>query len=301
MRLSTTLLAALAALACGVPAGSGAFAETRTKPVRVTIHTDQGDFRAELFPEVAPENVRMFLARAAQPAPAPAGAAPGATATPAVAAYAGTQVCETRGSAYVVFGCQPFENTGPKPHAAKLGPQAPDEIDARAMGLGDERLNDMKTVHALWQLEVFPRYTQLSDGGKAVPGGLAHMFDEFLHKGSDAEEMLLGKTRLFYLEAMGFTYHDGLSARRVTKGSLATFTMWPGDADERFLVALDDLTERDGRATVFGRVVEGWDVLDRIQRIPTDKARRPETAVHVTGISIDDDLGRASSAPTGDQ
>ncbi len=289
---SSTVLAALAAVACGVPAGSHAFAATRTAPVRVTIHTDQGDLRAELFPNLAPETVRLFLARA-KGAPA--------VGAPTVAAYSGTQVCETRGSAHVVFGCQPFENTGPKPHAAKLGPQAPDEIDGRAMGLGAQMLNDMKTVHALWQLEVFPRYTQLSDSGKAVPARLAHMFDEFLHKGSDAEDMLLGKTKLFYLEAMGFTYHDGLSPLRVTKGSLATFTMWPGDADERFLVALDDLTERDGRATVFGRVVEGWDVLDRIQRIPTDKARRPETPVRITGISIDDDAGGASPAPTGER
>ena len=299
---SSTVLAALAAVACGVPAGSLAFAATRAEPVRITIHTDQGDVRAELFSALAPETVRLFLARA-KGAPAVSDPAVGAAAVgdPAVAAYAGTQVCETRGSVHVVFGCQPFENSGPKPHAAKLGPQAPDEIDGRAMGLGAQILNDMKTVHALWQLEVFPRYTQLSDSGKVVPARLAHMFDEFLHKGSDAEDMLLGKTKLFYLEAMGFTYHDGLSPLRVTKGSLATFTMWPGDADERFLVALDDLTERDGRATVFGRVVEGWDVLDRIQRIPTDKARRPETPVRITGVSIDDDAGGASPAPTGER
>lgn len=263
---------------------STALAGEPAERVRVAVHTSEGTFEAEVYPRLAPETVRLFLARAAGDAPAEA------------APYAGTQVCEVRGSVHVVFGCQPFENTGPKPVAARLGPQAPDEIDGRAMGLGEQILSDDKTVHALWQLEVFPRWGELHDAGRPVPAGLASLVEAFKAKGSAAEAGLRGRSKLWYLEAIGFSYRDGLSPLRVTRGSLATFTMWPGEADERFLVALDDLTERDGRATVFGRVVSGWETIERIASLPPDNARRPLRPVLISSVAVDRAADSAASS-----
>lgn len=268
----------------GWPAPAAPAAGVDTRSIRVAIDTDRGRFRAELFPGLAPDSVRLFLARAV------------AAAAGEVSPYAGTQVCEIRGSVHIVFGCQAFENSGPKPVAARRGPQAPDEIDGHAMGLDGRLLLDMKDVHALWQLEMFPRYAALEDAGRPVPPRLAALVEEFLARGSSAETALLGRSRLWYLETIGFAYTKGCSPLRVTRGALASFTMWPGDADERFLVALDDLSERDGRATVFGRVIDGWDTLDRIQRIPTDRARRPEQAVRIERIEIEPGVFPASGA-----
>ncbi len=260
---------ALASVRAATPAAPG---EAAAHAVRVTIVTDEGSFEVELYPDRAPETVASFLARAAG--------------RPDLAAYAGTQVCESRGSAFLVFGCQPFENTGPKPVAARKGPRPPDEIDGRAMGLADQGLGDTKDVQALWQLEVFPRYAALHDAGGAIPPGLEALVAGVRARGMAATDDLEGRSRLWYLEAIGFRYTPGRSALRVTRGALASFTMWPDDADERFLVALADLSNRDGRATVFGRVISGWDTLERIERIPVDKARRPEVPVRITAITV---------------
>jgi cyclophilin family peptidyl-prolyl cis-trans isomerase len=42
------------------------------------------------------------------------------------------------------------------------------------------------------------------------------------------------------------------------------------------------LPELDGDYTVFGEVVEGFDVIDKIGRLPTDKNDRPLTDVKIT-------------------
>ncbi|UCF67433.1 MAG: peptidylprolyl isomerase, partial [Acidobacteriota bacterium] len=64
----------------------------------------------------------------------------------------------------------------------------------------------------------------------------------------------------------------------------ATASIWPGEADARFLVALEDVPEREGRATVFGRLVEGWPTLAAIARAPVDKSHRPVEPVLVRAV-----------------
>ncbi len=274
-------------------------------PLHATIHTDHGDFDVELYPHLAPETVRLFVARAraaetrgtaergttdgaaADRVPA-AGAAVQGSALENVAPYAGTQLCESRGSAFLVFGCLPFENSGPKPRAARVGPRPPDEIDGRAMGLGAQPLGTPQESRDVWQLEILPRYAELRQKGQPVPPGLEALVEDAKARGTAAVDGTAGKSRLWYLEAVGFAFTPGASPLRVTRGALASFTLWPGEADERFLVALDDLPPRDGRATVFGRVVAGWETLDRLQQIPVDKARRPLEPVRITGIDVVD-------------
>lgn len=45
----------------------------------------------------------------------------------------------------------------------------------------------------------------------------------------------------------------------------------------------------DGSYTVFGEVVDGMDVVDRIQQAETDRNDRPTTDIAITGITIDND------------
>jgi peptidyl-prolyl cis-trans isomerase B (cyclophilin B) len=47
------------------------------------------------------------------------------------------------------------------------------------------------------------------------------------------------------------------------------------------------LPELDGDYTVFGEVVEGLDVIDKIGRLPTDKNDRPLTNVEISIVECD--------------
>jgi cyclophilin family peptidyl-prolyl cis-trans isomerase len=185
----------------------------------------------------------------------------------------------------MVFGCVPAPPIGPKPAAPGKEPPQRDEIDAAAMGLAERKIVDIKERDWLWQQEILPRYTLLRQGGRPVPEGLAALVQAVKDRGPSGMSVLEGKSKMWYLEAVGYRYVPGASAFPVRRGAVTTASFWPGEADERFMVALSDMPHWDGRATVFGRVVAGWETLEAIERVPVDKAHRPLTMVTIAGMA----------------
>jgi peptidyl-prolyl cis-trans isomerase B (cyclophilin B) len=53
-----------------------------------------------------------------------------------------------------------------------------------------------------------------------------------------------------------------------------------------FIVTADECSWLDGKHTVFGRVVEGQDVVDRISRVDRDARDKPTTPVTIERIQI---------------
>lgn len=266
------LLGAACSVAAAAPAAPGG-----TPSPRVRIVTSAGPITVELYPGEAPGTVARFLARA--------GLGPKPEGVSEVASYAGLVLCESRAFGFLVFGCLPFDVADGHPaRAPGREPPLDDEIDAAAMGLGERKIASIPERDWLWQREILPRFWNLQAAGKPVPPGLAALAEAATRDGTAAMSKLDGTSKRSYLEAIGYRYAPGASARRVVRGALANANFWPGEADERFFLALDDLPERDGRATVFGRVVEGWDALDAIVRIPVDKGHRPRTPVTITGM-----------------
>jgi len=249
----------------------------------VEVRTNAGTFVVELFPELAPVNVERFLQRAGLH---PRGEG--------VANLVGSEVCASWPHGYLVFGCLPAD-PGRPPRPVPERVRVPDEIDGVAMGLGDEVLDDPARVDLLWQLELWPRLLALEQAGRPVPEGLARLAERIRGEGPAAARTIVGWSRLRLLEAAGWRWTPGGSPLRVRRGALATANRWPGEADARFLVALADLPERDGRATVWGRIVSGWATLDAIARIPLDSEHRPRTPVTILGFR---ELPAPASMPT---
>ncbi|MDQ7008342.1 MAG: peptidylprolyl isomerase [Acidobacteriota bacterium] len=239
---------------------------------RVVLRTSLGPVEIALFPAVAPVTVQRFLARA------------GAAGGDGPVSYRGTVVCELRAGGWVTWGCRPGAESGARPGPSGRAGEQPDEIDARAMGLGGRSLGDAAARQNLWQLEIYPRYRHLVDAGRAVPLGLETLIEGLRRRGMAGTDALEGRSRLWLLEALGFEYTRGRSPWPVQRGAVATANLWPGEADERFLLAFRDLPARDGRATVFGRVVGGWDVLETIERLEVDKSHVPLRPIRLREI-----------------
>jgi cyclophilin family peptidyl-prolyl cis-trans isomerase len=284
--MPSDILAAAARIALplwfAVPAASGAataipaVAPAPASAVLVDLRTDLGPIRLELDPVAAPETVARFLARAGI-TPAPAGLS-------RVFPYAASWVCELRARGFVTFGCAPYELAAPKPQAPGIEPPTPDEIDGVALGLGRRPIGDVAQRDWLWQSEVFPRYVALREKGKPVPPGLAELVAAIEKEGVAATSRLDGVTRLAYLEALGYRYTPGRSAHPVERGAVLTANLYPGEADERFVIALTSIPDRDGRGTVFGRVVDGWDTLAAIERAPVEKGHRPLSPIRILDV-----------------
>lgn len=255
-------LLVLAASVAVVADSLGAAGSRSTAATRVLVETSLGSFTLELDPHAAPETVRRFLARR----------------------YEGLQLCESRAHGYLVFGCSPFRLDGPKGDAPHREPPLIEEVDGIAMGLERQSIDDPQPIEWLWQQEIFPLYMQLRERNKPIPPGLQSLIDAARNHGTKAIDLLKGKSRLWYLTQLGHTFTPGRSAARFTRGAVAVAAFWPAGGDERFVIALTDLPERDGRTTVFGTVADGWPTLERIERLPVDKSHRTLTPVLIRAI-----------------
>lgn len=251
------------------------------RPV-VEFSTTHGTFAIELRADVAPKHVERFsnLADA-----------------DAERGYAGSAVCEVRARTQLVFGCRPAEREKSEPRALGVAPLLAPEIDASALGLEERPVGEGGALEYLLQQELLPRHRELRARGDEVPPSL-ESFVEALREGSLplGPAAFEGRSRRWYLEALGFRYEVGLSGLPVDRWSVATFSRSPDGSDARFLVALDRISERDGRSTVFGRVVDGRDTLRRIADVRVGKGRFPLETVRILSVRVHDASARGERA-----
>src|SRR5216110_3679835 len=78
----------------------------------------------------------------------------------------------------------------------------------------------------------------------------------------------------------GYTFEDEPNDRRIVRGALAMANAG-GNANgsQFFIVTADACPWLDGKHTVFGRVVEGQDIADRISRVERDSRDKPADPV----------------------
>src|SRR2546423_12428573 len=74
----------------------------------------------------------------------------------------------------------------------------------------------------------------------------------------------------------GYTFEDEFNDRKVERGALAMANAGPNTNGSQFFVVTTDAAPwLDGKHTVFGKVSEGMDVVDRIERTATVAAHKP--------------------------
>jgi len=87
----------------------------------------------------------------------------------------------------------------------------------------------------------------------------------------------------------GYEFADEFNDHKVVRGALAMANSGPNtNGSQFFIVTADEAPWLDGKHTVFGRVVEGEDVLDRLDNTPTAGADKPITDVLISSIELGD-------------
>ena len=85
----------------------------------------------------------------------------------------------------------------------------------------------------------------------------------------------------------GYTFEDEINPHRVARGALAMANAGPNtNGSQFFIVTAEACPWLDGKHTVFGRVSDGVDVLDSLERAPTDAADRPTHAIGIASIEL---------------
>ena len=97
------------------------------------------------------------------------------------------------------------------------------------------------------------------------------------------------KAKLYGTGGLGVLKPE-FSAERATRGAVAAVLQpnRPDSAGSQFFICVTDQPALDGKYTIFGRVSEGLDVVQRISEVPANAEGRPEQRIEITTVAIRD-------------
>jgi cyclophilin family peptidyl-prolyl cis-trans isomerase len=85
----------------------------------------------------------------------------------------------------------------------------------------------------------------------------------------------------------GYQFEDEFNEHRVVRGALAMANAGPNtNGSQFFIVTADEASWLDGKHTVFGQVVSGQDVVDRISSVERDERDRPLEPIVIESIEL---------------
>lgn len=95
----------------------------------------------------------------------------------------------------------------------------------------------------------------------------------------------------FYDDVIGYDYEYSLQSKRFEPGVLAMANSGPNTNGSQFFITVSgsDTSSLNGRHTVFGKVIDGMDVVDKISKVPVDEAGRPVHDVVIERVTIHED------------
>ncbi len=87
----------------------------------------------------------------------------------------------------------------------------------------------------------------------------------------------------------GYTFEDEFNQHKVERGALAMANAGPNTNGSQFFVVTTEAAPwLDGKHTVFGRVTDGMDVVDKIAEQPRDARDKPHEDVVIESVSVSD-------------
>jgi cyclophilin family peptidyl-prolyl cis-trans isomerase len=85
----------------------------------------------------------------------------------------------------------------------------------------------------------------------------------------------------------GYEFEDEINEHRVVRGALAMANAGPNtNGSQFFIVTADACPWLDGKHTVFGQVVSGQDIVDRISRVQRDARDKPLEPVTIESVEL---------------
>jgi peptidyl-prolyl cis-trans isomerase B (cyclophilin B) len=86
----------------------------------------------------------------------------------------------------------------------------------------------------------------------------------------------------------GYTFEDEINDHKIVRGALAMANAGPNtNGSQFFIVTVGEAAWLDGKHTVFGRVTDGMDVVDRMEAAKTDGRDRPTEDIVIEGVDLD--------------
>jgi peptidyl-prolyl cis-trans isomerase A (cyclophilin A) len=120
-------------------------------------------------------------------------------------------------------------------------------------------------------------------GDKLYDGTVFHrVIPQFMIQGGDPEGTGMG--------GPGYKFADETKGSKhgfTQKGKLAMANAGPNTNGSQFFITVADTSWLTGKHTIFGEVVEGYDVVEKISKLPRDSQDRPKTPVVLESVTIE--------------
>ncbi len=86
----------------------------------------------------------------------------------------------------------------------------------------------------------------------------------------------------------GYTFEDEINQHKLVRGSVAMANAGPNTNGSQFFIVTAQATPwLDGKHTVFGQVIEGMEVVDKIESVPTNKDDHPLKDIIIEKVYIE--------------
>ena len=261
---------------CILTAGIGWTAEKKQKenPVYV-IQTTFGDIEVELFQDEAPKTVANFIGLAEGTKEFKDSKTGKTVKRPFYDGLIFHRVIKN----FMIQGGCPLGNGQGGP-----GYVFDDEIDAKALGLDKIKAFDpQKGPH---------RFLAIRNEQEFQRNLLAPLFQkmnitsqkELDKRKAEFEARLESLTLMEAYENLGYVYSDKGSKHAPVRGALAMANAGPNTNGSQFFINLADTDWLAGKHTVFGKVIKGMDVVDKIGAVEVDSQNKPVKDVKIISI-----------------
>jgi cyclophilin family peptidyl-prolyl cis-trans isomerase len=145
----------------------------------------------------------------------------------------------------------------------------------------------LQTNHGAVHVELFPgeapktveNFTKLARDG-FYDGLIFHrVIPDFMIQGGDPTGTGSG--------GPGYSFEDEFNEHKVVRGALAMANAGPNtNGSQFFIVTADACPWLDGKHTVFGRVTDGMDVVDKISQLPRDTGDKPREDALIERVDL---------------
>ena len=239
----------------------------------VEVKTSLGNFDIELYPKAAPETVKNFidLAEGKKEFKDPKS---GEMVTRPY--YDGLIFHRVISGFMIQGGCPQGNGTGSPGYKFK------DEINANKLGLDKElafpkgQPNHKLGPQRSMQGAIMPVYQKLGINSQETFKAKQTEFMAIIEKMSLKDAY----------ENMGYKYDDTLESLKATKGCLAMANSGPNTNGSQFFINLGDTPHLDGKHTVFGKVVAGNEIVEKIGAVKVGQGSKPENDITILSIRL---------------
>lgn len=243
--------------------------ESKKNPVAV-MKTSMGEITLELFADEAPKTVNNFLDLAEGRKEFMVAGSNDKATRPYFDGLVFHRIIDN----FMIQGGCPLGSGSGGP-----GYSFEDEINADALGLEKLRVMDEQGAVHQWLRR------DINNVARKIHGELGiKSQEEFNKRRGEVETRLKGMSVKKAYEYLGYRYDSSRNSHKPLKGVLAMANSGPNTNGSQFFINLIDTPWLTGKHTVFGKVIGGMDVIEKMGKVEVGQGSKPKKAVKILSI-----------------